>query len=52
MDDDDEKGNVCSVPYSCSSPLDFVSLALASLALAPLSLTLAPVALTSLTLVS
>ena len=45
-DDDDERGNLCWSPFSCSSPLHLASLALALLALA--SLALAPLALSPL----
>ena len=49
-DDDDERGNLCWSPFSCSSPLYLALLALASLALALLALNLLAFAL--LTLVS
>ena len=40
MDDDDERGNLSWLFFSCSSPLHLALLALASLALASLALAL------------
>ena len=46
VDDDDERGNLCWSPFSCSTPLHLALLALASLALALLALN--PLAFTPL----